>query len=316
MTVQELIIQIYRGYGEDSRYLPYTTLNSGVFDINAAGSVELLRILNEAYRRVCTFKNSRKELVQFPSMKKELNFQSYIETGTCQAGSTASAVVMPSGFDSNDDFYNDYVIEVTSGTGSGQKRYIVDYVGSTQTATVNVDFDTTLDNTSVVKVYKKFMKLLDSADNQASANIALDPIDEIYTVQSIVDLTEETLLEATGNTEHYATTLTDKGDPKEYYFRGDKIIFDTAVDDQRWFKLEYLTLLPEMTAADEEPKIPESYHMALVYWTLHYLYMISGESDYAWARKKDYFDFMNSTQMTRESRQDRTDAQVMLPDNY
>jgi hypothetical protein len=56
-------------------------------------------------------------------------------TGTAQAGS-AGSITLAAGASSTDDFYSGMVITLTSGTGSGSKGVIVDYVGSTKVATV------------------------------------------------------------------------------------------------------------------------------------------------------------------------------------
>ena len=49
-------------------------------------------------------------------------------------------IQLPSSASSANDFYNDQIIEVTSGTGVGQKRTITDYNGSTKVATLRSNF--------------------------------------------------------------------------------------------------------------------------------------------------------------------------------
>jgi len=56
-------------------------------------------------------------------------------TGTAQAGA-AGSITLASGASATDDYYNGMVISITSGTGSGSKGIITDYVGSTKVATV------------------------------------------------------------------------------------------------------------------------------------------------------------------------------------
>lgn len=68
-------------------------------------------------------------------------------TGTAQSG-TSTTIVLASATALSDDAVNGAVIRITGGTGSGQRRLITDYVGSTDTATVNKAWDTTPDNTS------------------------------------------------------------------------------------------------------------------------------------------------------------------------
>jgi len=75
--------------------------------------------------------------------------------GTVRTGGNYSTTVqLPTGAVNDNDYYNNMVIEVLSGTGVGQSEFISDYVGSTALATINGTFATTLDATSVVQVRK------------------------------------------------------------------------------------------------------------------------------------------------------------------
>lgn len=70
------------------------------------------------------------------------------ETGVAQAGASNTITLKSgSGFTSDDDA-NGLEIEITSGTGSGQQRFITDYNGTTKVATVYPAWDTQPDNTS------------------------------------------------------------------------------------------------------------------------------------------------------------------------
>jgi len=63
-----------------------------------------------------------------------LSSSSQVTTGTAQAGSTTT-ITLASGESAVDDFFNDMVVGITSGTGIGQSTTITDYVGSTKIAT-------------------------------------------------------------------------------------------------------------------------------------------------------------------------------------
>jgi hypothetical protein len=74
--------------------------------------------------------------------------------GTCQAGSTSTTIVLDTGASSVNDYYNNSTVFITGGTGStggGQTRKILDYVGSTRTATVRA-WTTTPDNTTTFAI--------------------------------------------------------------------------------------------------------------------------------------------------------------------
>lgn len=75
----------------------------------------------------------------------------YDITGTCQAGSGATTIVLASGASSSNDVYNGLTVYTTGGTGSGQAREITDYVGATRTATV-ATWSVTPDGTTTYSV--------------------------------------------------------------------------------------------------------------------------------------------------------------------
>ena len=58
------------------------------------------------------------------------------ETGTLQGGNTLTTCVLSSSSNSIDNYYNDWWIRLTSGTGSGQVRKIKSYNGITKVATI------------------------------------------------------------------------------------------------------------------------------------------------------------------------------------
>jgi len=64
------------------------------------------------------------------------------------AAATSTTITLSSDASTTDDYYNDDLIEIDSGTGEGQARVITDYVGSTKVATVDHAWITTPDTTS------------------------------------------------------------------------------------------------------------------------------------------------------------------------
>jgi len=74
-------------------------------------------------------------------------------TGTAQAGA-ADTITLDAGASAVDNFYNGMIVRLTGGTGSGQIREIVGYVGATKVATVSRPWGTNPDATSVFRVVK------------------------------------------------------------------------------------------------------------------------------------------------------------------
>jgi hypothetical protein len=77
-------------------------------------------------------------------------FQS-VHQATIQSA-TGVSVVLNTGANSNNDFYNTAILYALAGTGAGQARAVVDYVGSTRTAQVNIPFAVTLASDTVVQI--------------------------------------------------------------------------------------------------------------------------------------------------------------------
>lgn len=70
---------------------------------------------------------------------------------TAQAGATGS-ITLAAGASASDDAYNGLAIRTIAGTGSGQRRLIVDYNGTTKVATVNQAWATAPDVTTTYSI--------------------------------------------------------------------------------------------------------------------------------------------------------------------
>lgn len=73
-------------------------------------------------------------------------------TGTAQAGASGSITLAALGPSSTDDLYKGMVIRTTGGTGSGQRRVVKAYNGTTKVATVNVAWSVTPDATTTYSI--------------------------------------------------------------------------------------------------------------------------------------------------------------------
>lgn len=78
-------------------------------------------------------------------------WETVIRTNTAQAGA-ATTITLDSSASASNGFYAQQCIEITSGTGSGQRRRIISYVGSTKVATVDTAWSVNPDNTSVFEI--------------------------------------------------------------------------------------------------------------------------------------------------------------------
>lgn len=80
-----------------------------------------------------------------------------VRTNTAQAGATPVTIVLDAGASAVDDFYDAMVIRITAGTGSGQIRQIIDYVGATKVATVDHSWATPPDATSTFRIAQGYV---------------------------------------------------------------------------------------------------------------------------------------------------------------
>lgn len=70
-----------------------------------------------------------------------------VRSGTAQAGSSTT-ITLDASASSDSDFYNDLLVYITSGTGTGQVRRIDDYDGTTKVASITPVWTITPDSTS------------------------------------------------------------------------------------------------------------------------------------------------------------------------
>lgn len=97
-------------------------------------------------------------------------------TGTAQAGASTT-ITLASTASATSLYYYHQIVQIVSGTGAGQVRQIVGYIGSTKVATVNYAWQTNPDNTSVYRLIADHVPFCDSAGtvwayNHAGAAVA------------------------------------------------------------------------------------------------------------------------------------------------
>lgn len=75
------------------------------------------------------------------------------ETGKTAQSGASGEIVLQSGSNSGEDYYNGFWIKITGGTGVNQVRKIVDYSGNTLTAYTNSNWTVTPDNSTTYNLY-------------------------------------------------------------------------------------------------------------------------------------------------------------------
>lgn len=310
MTAQQLLIELFEMIGSPSDLDIYNeTVNPPLFDITQPGSVRLLLWLNLALQAVCNFKFPNGQIVRFQNLKGDLNFQAKTTSGTI-ASATATTAVLDASAGATDDQYKDWLLKITSGTGANQIAYVQSYVGATRTATISYQGVTTgwpviPNNTSGYTLLKSFYRFIPPTNTIGeTANwVATDNISFTYealTPTKIYDFKQRREIFPGLDKDYFFTFVNYVGDPTQFRFAERTIWFDRGIDDNRWFKLYYIKNPPKLANATDVPNIPESWHMALVYWASAYAKSRDRDWTGAYACKKNFTDFMATTRRDNE----------------
>lgn len=98
-----------------------------------------------------------------------------VRNGTAQAGA-ATTVTLDASASATDDLYNGQYLFLVGGTGAGQSRVIVDYVGSTKVATVDRAWATNPDSTSVFVIFPSSNAKQDTSGQVTVGGFATDAV--------------------------------------------------------------------------------------------------------------------------------------------
>ena len=118
-----------QGSGERTCLIKPTTSSNNVFYVN-----------NNSYVTGFKFVDYTGIAVSFPPR--------VLETGTAQTGG-ANTITLNSGAVTYTDYYKSMLVTITAGTGSGQSANVISYNGNTKIATVDANWSTQPDATSV-----------------------------------------------------------------------------------------------------------------------------------------------------------------------
>ncbi len=303
MTVEDLVVETFEALGEPSDLPVYTTGTTTV-SLLETGTIKILKWINRAYKRILNWKFPNGSQVRFPAQSGEMFFSTKVLTGTASAG-TASTITL-AGTIATDDNYNGWLVHITSGTGSGQKRLIVDYT-SGLVATVDHDWDTTPDATSVFALYKRRYWFRGASAVDLAENIPLSPVSEIAAVLKVSCPEDASDLPRGARIETYMANTLESGDPSSYLDLGDSIFFDIFPDTTRWYRLEYSKIVSSLAALADEPNLPESFHEPLLLFTQWIGLRRSQEWGGAYSTKRDIEDLMASLKTSLEQSFERED---------
>jgi hypothetical protein len=128
-----------------------------------------------------------------------------LATGTAQAG-TSTTIQLAGAETFGDDIHNGNVVKITGGTGAGQSRVIIDYIGSTDTAAVTPAWITIPDATSTYEIVDgsanidtMVLTTQTAGDIIADTEAVLTDSEAILTDAEAIIADTEAVLDDTGN---------------------------------------------------------------------------------------------------------------------
>lgn len=306
MTLAEIRNEIWQNSGKLSYLDPST-------DTSYNGGPYLNYVVNLAQKQVSMYKSITGRLLRFPNLMGELFFKEEPKSGTLGTGSTTTTLVL-SGFSTDDDRYNGWNITI-----EGSTYLIMDYTGATQVAEIQEALSTAPSAGTAFTLQKSFNLLLPSTHAWVSEHIQL-PVEsdrwrsdgnflEIVKVSDVQNGLELTRAQRGLN---FITMRTSTGTPSQWYRFGNKLYFDVAPDDSRWYQMEYYRLPTTLSNDTDAPEIPEQFHYALVLWGTEWAYRQSGESNEKYSTKRDYIDFMERTMLNEDIKGERSNERGTL----
>lgn len=281
MTLSDMRTEVYEALGKDTMMNPDTT----------SGAARLLRWANRAQRRIAFYKLKDGHLIRFPQLHTETMWKTVAYTATATytvSSATASTATLNNLPGTTANRYRGWVLEINS-------EYRLVTLQSGNTLTVNDDWDSTPSSGDTYKLYKRWYDLVDSSHAYSSENIVLDPVSSIYEVLVLEDMQEETWLTRDDRIETNIFTLRDAGDPTSFRMDGNRLYLNYNVDDERYFRMEYCKYPTAMSAASDEPDLPETYHEAVLMEMERLAYRFKNENASAYSLKRDIDDFMETT---------------------
>ena len=306
MTLTELRDEVYGVLGSDL-FDPTDTATDG-------GRDTLDRFLNGGYRRVSTYRFPDGHQVRFRALVKVGYFQTFLYTSTAGfASATASTAVLDTNAGADDDRYNGFILEPTSGDADNERRVIVDYTGGSKTATIHKDWDTTPAAADTYKLYKRFNRLLPSSNDWQSDHVSLDPATEIFSILRLTDLEEKKRIGRIPSEDNFPTRMDQDTPPAAWWESGDRIEFDTPYSTQRWYMLEYVGY-PEALTGDgtQVLAIPEPWHEAVMYAAIWRGQIRLEETDMARDALGNFKDTMISLRTEEEASYDYVEGQALV----
>lgn len=307
MTLAELRERIWELAEEPSDLDPSS-------DVSYNGGPLLTWVANEGQRRVASWKDKTSgRLVRFFDLQDEFYFKSHVIEGTLDADGTSTTIDFPvSDTGSQNDRYNGWLVEVGSET-----KMIVDYSG--HSATVHSSWSTTPSSGDSYSLYKRFSYLLPSDHSWVTEHIARPSNlgnevggGGLVTLLNVIDIEDSRKLQRGGRVEDFEGLILNTSTPTEWILKGNKLIFNYASDEEKWYKADYYRMPHDMSSDDDVPELPQMFHYGIVLWGASFVFARSLENASKYSTERDFETFMRTTVNDYDIALDRTNSYGVL----
>lgn len=313
MNVQALMTKVFQLSGEPSDLCPYATWGDpSTFDLalGQTGSLPLLGWINMAITRIANWEYPDGTILRFRHLRKSFFFKSRVALAGTVLSSTADTVTLPGVTTNRANQFSGWIIEITGGLGSGQKRIVIGDTGATpDVLQVHQDWTTQPNGTSTFSLYKRFFDLVPAsvAGTVDDYMISRDGVEDVADILKLRDITTLQDMGPAPRTELFTATMLGKGLPTSFRFEGSRIVFDTPFDTSRAFEVLYYAHPTPLVSSSDPIPLSSPFHEAIMLWAVHSLQMRAQDFNGAYATKRDMQELMttlrNNGEMELENEQ-------------
>lgn len=276
MTTREMIMKLWDLSGHASDLYPFysDTQSSSEIDPDAEGTEYFLELLSQGQIALINIKKSDGRFLRFRKLYQKKNIQLGIDCDTyftvtrtavntfeidpTQTGFNYDLSTFENALHANDSSY--YKIMTVTELSPNLWTYSV---------YPEVDED---DDTVYPETYTEIQFPINEFDvyntGTSTNKHRIDLPERVYQILRIDDYQTNTEVRKVSKKDELASgeQAFSVGTPEEYQDFGSKIIFDTALDDYRWYRFEYFQQPDDIDDIDTQTELPLPFHQALIYW--------------------------------------------------
>lgn len=264
MTVRELMEQTYRAVGEpsDLEIYDYDQVGTASFNIANAGSIEMLRLLNRAYKRLAMFKQPDGSHVKFRSFFKRLFFKPTALSFTVSVAGTVNRLITLA-------TANTYARDYFSGwylLAGGNEYLIIGSEPSTGAAVqVTVDRVPSTDHTgSTAEVYSRHYSIVENiagyAYGSGDQQVVALPDAKLVSIQRVfnVDNSDQEVMPAMRD-DIFLSRPQGRQNPTLWKQQGNVLEFNYSPVNGTVFRIDYYSEPELLSTETQEPVILDAW---------------------------------------------------------